>query len=78
MLKYSMQFRYKSFTVCHMTYKQLIKQFGGAAKIRERFGFSKQRMNNWRVQNRVPKGALVEIELTKLRDLQKSDARATP
>lgn len=44
-----------------MTYKQLLKRYGKPTAIRERFGFSKQRMNYWRATNKVPRVAMFEI-----------------
>lgn len=55
-----------------MNYKAFLKKYGGdVAKIRERFGIYKQRMNNWRVADWVPYGALYEIE-----QLEKKEKKA--
>jgi len=45
-----------------MTYERLIKKYGTPAKVRERYGFTKQRMNYWRITNSIPQSAIYEMQ----------------
>lgn len=45
-----------------MTYKQAIRHYGSASALAKHFGWSIQRVSNWKRKNAIPEAAQLHIE----------------